>query len=124
MSRSIRPCQQLRPATADSPGAARRKLGFTLTQIKAAINEPCAKVTVMLDDLDLPTGESVTEMVRDTRACTLRRRGYTKRGLLGHTKFMRRPELKALAAARKQRRKNPVSMSMVVSKTDLKKKRA
>lgn len=80
-----------------SPGAARAKLGVTLTQVKKGMNEPRI---AHIDEKGVPFFE------RDAHACTLRRRSYTRRGLLGYTKFMRRPELKAVAVARKQCRKS------------------
>lgn len=78
-----------------SPGDTRKRLGITLTTLKKGMNETSARVTVMLNDNGEPTGETVTEVVRDTAAITKRRRRCVQRGLLG-----------ASSKTAKQRRKN------------------
>jgi hypothetical protein len=67
-----------------SPGMARKLLGVTLTFLKAAVNEPSALITYVVDEQGHSTGEIISvEMKRDTHAVTLRRRNKITRGLLG-----------------------------------------
>lgn len=68
-----------------SPGYRRKRVGgVTLTQLKAAINEPSAKITYGIDADGQPTSEIISvEPTRDSAVVTKRRREMTGRELLG-----------------------------------------
>ncbi len=87
-----------------TPGMARKLAGITLNAVKGGMAISRLNVTQPLDERGDPVGEPIVVATRDTAKCTAARRDYTKRGLLGRTKSMRRKELRDIAVLRKNRR--------------------